>query len=155
VNVKDRQRLKNELGKLGVPGDYLSSWPTKVDNWRHRPMRNTHGDILGPVGIAVPNQPGHPDSAVRRARHGILPTRPSESCMCKACRDRDWSTVVVDADGHIIDSEVRAGMNGSVPTVVQNENECADCGFVVPNGKDLHRSIQAHRRQRHRVAIAV
>ena len=88
MDATKRREVRAELVKTGYAWDYVDSWPPKVDMWWHRPSRNPEGDIMSDVGVLVPNQPGHPDHAARKSRIGLLPWPPSETCQCKACRER-------------------------------------------------------------------
>ncbi len=88
MNNKRKAEVRTELQSAGYRIDYINSWPPKIDMWWHRDTKNPSGDVVSPVGTAVPNQPGHPDHQARKSRMGLLPWPPSESCMCKSCRER-------------------------------------------------------------------
>ena len=167
MNVLDRQDKRKELAMLGVPGSYLDSWQPRVDNWRHIPYLNTEGTLVKPAGMPVPNQPDDMDSALRRARRGVLPTKPSSSCRCKGCRERDWSDTVVDDEGYLIDAQVRATRetketirNGDVAPKpssgrVITGTKCLDCDYVVTTKKRPSIAMASHRRMKHKKVAAL
>ena len=158
LTVKERQEVKRDLARLGVAGEFIDSWQPKMDCFRHTPYRNISGTLVKPAGMAVPNQPMNNDTALRLARRGVLPTRPSEHCRCKGCRERDWANTSVDENGLLIDDEVRAAQNqeaASVASVTVTKpstivgSKCPDCDFVVEAKKRPLFAMSTHRRQKH------
>jgi hypothetical protein len=85
-----RKEVEREWKKLGVPGNVLDTWQPRQNCWSHTPQLTPGGSIAKPAGTFMPNLPGNPDHAMRKARIGVLPWPPAETCRCKACRERDW-----------------------------------------------------------------
>jgi len=79
--------MKQELAGLGYSLSYIDDWQAKTRLYRHRPSYNTQGEISDVVGTYVDNVPGNPDYVLRKARIGLFPWKPSESCECKWCKD--------------------------------------------------------------------
>jgi hypothetical protein len=145
-SVEERQKLRQDLAKHGIRGDYLAGWPDKVDCWRHPPWYNNVGKVVKPAGTFVPNQPGIPDSVLRLARRGVLPTPPSESCSCKACRERDWSLTRINSDAE--DENDRHQLFDITQAVVEGR-QCGKCDYVTAEGKNPQASLAAHSRYLH------
>lgn len=135
MDAEDRKRLRAELKKIGIKGDYLDSWQPRKDLWRHTAMLNNEGKEAKPAGMYVPNQPGDPDSLVRLSVRGLLPWKPTKDCRCKACRERDWQNTFIDRDGeneYLLAAEVRT-------------YKC-ECGWEPAPGKNPGMALKAHQR---------
>lgn len=153
VSPTERKSLRDELAKMGFKGDYIDSWQPRVDCWSHKPRLSISGKESTPAGFAVPNQPGEPYHAVKLSRRGVLPWRPSPSCRCKACRERDWDKLVANSEGLLL-------------TVAQKEvddSSCPKCDYVVPEGRNTVLALRAHgwkhlgktKKRKSKVAVAV
>lgn len=154
MDTAERSRLKEELGKLGIQGDYLESWQRREDLWRHRPQLNISGIESKPAGTVVPNQPSDMDHKYRLAVRGVLPWKPSRACACKACRERDWDRVVLSDEGHITMLEAVKDTpvvsNGAFDSFQGGSTECPECDFVAPPRiKNPKLSVKTHQRQKH------
>ena len=87
TGITERNKMKQELAGLGYSLSYIDDWQAKTRLYRHRPSYNTQGEISDVVGTYVDNVPGNPDYVLRKARIGLFPWKPSESCECKWCKD--------------------------------------------------------------------
>ena len=98
MRTDDRQRFRKELNSLGYHHEYIDTWQPHVTMWWHKPQLNAEGTIVKPVGSESPPQPGHPDTQLRLSSRGLLPWRPSETCMCSYCQARDWDAPIQQAN---------------------------------------------------------
>ena len=87
TGITERNKMKQELAGLGYSLSYIDDWQAKTRLYRHRPSYNTQGEITDVVGTYIDNVPGSPDYVLRKARIGLSPWKPSESCECKWCKD--------------------------------------------------------------------
>ena len=87
TGITERNKMKQELAGLGYSLSYIDDWQAKTRLYRHKPAYNTQGEISDVVGTYVDNVPGNPDYVLRKARIGLFPWKPSESCECKWCKD--------------------------------------------------------------------
>ena len=153
MNTVERNSLKKELALLGIRGEYLEGWQVKEDLWGHKPKLNIDGVEVKPAGYGVPNQPADMDHKYRLAIRGVLPWRPSESCGCKACRERDWSKFIINDEGHIIMAQENTG--SSFEDFVDSRLKCDDCEYVVKaESRDPKASLRLHRRGKHKELVA-
>jgi len=156
MNTVERTYLKGELAKMGIKGDYLDSWQPRGPMWRHKPQLNISGNEVQPAGIEIPNQPLLWDHQLRMAvRIGALPWKPSKDCGCKLCRERDWSKVTVNEEGHIhliVEKESPVGNSDAFESFqTKSINQCPDCDFVVKSdSKNPVGSLRFHRMGKHR-----
>ena len=155
MNTAERQELKKELARYGIKGEYLKEWQPREDLWRHAPKLNINGAQTRPAGAIVPNQPADMDHKLRMAVKGVLPWKPMRDCQCKACRERDWDSAVVNEDGHIsilVKEEVSPFQAFEDPPkpIVPDETKCPDCDFVVrADSKSPKASMRFHRLGKH------
>jgi len=155
MNTAERLSLKRELSKFGIRGEYLDGWQPREDLWRHAPKLNITGTQTRPAGAIVPNQPADMDHKLRMAVNGVLPWKPMRDCRCKACRERDWDSAVVNEEGHIsilVKEEVSPFQAFEDPPkpVVPDETKCPDCDFVVrADSKSPKASLRFHRLGKH------
>ena len=158
MNTAERLSLKRELSKFGIRGEYLDSWQPREDLWRHAPKLNITGAHTRPAGAVVPNQPADMDHKLRMAVNGVLPWKPTRDCQCKACRERDWDSAVVNEEGHIsilVKEEVSPFQAFEDPPkhIVPDETKCPDCDFVVKaDSKSPKASLRFHRLGKHKEA---
>jgi hypothetical protein len=101
AGIMERNRQKDELTSIGFSMRYIDTWQPKTTLYRHKPSYTVSGEIAADVGTAVKGVPGSPDYVLRKARIGLLPWLPGESCTCKWCVDRRGTedTVVAIAEG--------------------------------------------------------
>jgi hypothetical protein len=85
ITTKERTQLRQELVGQGYSWDYIDEWQPKVTLHRHRALTNPSGDIVSPVGATLENLPGNPDYVNRKARLGLFPWPPSNTCTCRWC----------------------------------------------------------------------
>ena len=89
MTTKERTDLREELTGQGYSWNYIDEWPSKTTLYRHREIKNPGGEVVSLAGAALPNLPGHPDYVNRKARQGLLPWPPGESCNCMWCVERN------------------------------------------------------------------
>ena len=89
MTTKERTDLREELTGQGYSWNYIDEWPSKTTLYRHREIKNPGGEVVSSAGTALPNLPGHPDYVNRKARQGLLPWPPGESCNCMWCVERN------------------------------------------------------------------
>ena len=89
VNLSDRQRMRQELVAQGFSWEYIDEWQPKTTLYRHTPGLDIEGNEVFPVGSAIKGVPGSPDYVLRKARLGLLPYPPSETCECRWCAARN------------------------------------------------------------------
>lgn len=94
MRTDERQRFRKELEALGYHHEYIDTWQPHVAMWWHKPQLNIEGIIVKPVGSPSPPQPGHPDTQLRLSSRGLLPWRPTPTCMCSYCQARDWDAPI-------------------------------------------------------------
>ena len=71
VNLSDRQRMRQELVAVGFAWEYIDS-----------------GEETFPVGSSIKGVPGSPDYVLKKARLGMFPFLPSDTCECRWCKAR-------------------------------------------------------------------
>lgn len=155
MDAARRKEVLAELTSNGYAASYLDTWPPKVTLYRHKPGLNTEGTIVFPVGSMIPNQPGHPDHAARKSRYGWLPWLPSDTCKCKACRERATAKALV-----VLVPEAVAPPARVVEEVVSSEPKqarpmlsmkCVFCDFVSKSTYKMPmlNKLKAHVRRAH------
>ena len=85
AGITERNRQKEELTNIGFSMKYIDTWQPKTTLYLHKPSYNVSGEISADVGTAVKGVPGNPDYVLRKARIGLFPWIPSETCTCKWC----------------------------------------------------------------------
>jgi len=87
TGITERNKMKVELANLGYSLKYIDEWQPKTTLYRHKKAYNNEGDVTDDIGTSVSNVPGNPDYVLRKARIGLFPWKPSESCECRWCKD--------------------------------------------------------------------
>ena len=85
VGITERNRQKNELASIGFSLKYIDEWQPKTTLYRHKPSYTVSGEMAEDVGSVVKNVPGSPDYVLRKARIGLFPWMPGDTCTCKWC----------------------------------------------------------------------
>jgi len=85
MTTKERTELRQELVGQGYSWNYIDEWQPKVTLHRHRATYNPSGEVVHGVGTTLKNLPGNPDYVNRKARIGLFPWPPSDSCTCYWC----------------------------------------------------------------------
>ena len=83
MTTKERTELRNELVSQGYAWEYVDEWQPKTTLYLHRAKKNQSGEEVIPVGTKISGVPGNTDYVARKARIGILPYPPSDTCECK------------------------------------------------------------------------
>ena len=89
AGITERNKQKNELTSIGFSMRYIDEWQPKTTLYRHTPSYTVSGEMDSDVGTAVKGVPGSPDYVLRKARMGLFPWLPGESCTCKWCAERN------------------------------------------------------------------
>ena len=116
VNLNDRQRMRQELVAQGFSWEYVDEWQPKTTLYRHAPGLDIEGNEVFPIGSDIKGVPGSPDYVLRKARLGMFPHPPSESCECRWCKAR------------VVDVDISATTDTEPP---QESVICQDCGEEV------------------------
>ena len=87
TGITERNKMKVELANLGYSLKYIDDWQPKTTLYRHKKAYNNEGDVTDDIGTSVSNVPGNPDYVLRKARIGLFPWKPSESCECRWCKN--------------------------------------------------------------------
>ena len=77
--IQERNKQKLELASVCYSIKYIDEWPAKTTLYRHK------SDTAEGKGAAIPNLPGNPDFVLSKARSGLFPWPPSETCTCRWC----------------------------------------------------------------------
>ena len=85
VNLSDRQRMRQELVAQGYSWEYVDEWQPKTSLYRHAPGLDIEGNEVFPVGTIIKGVPGSPDYVLRKARLGMFPYPPANTCECRWC----------------------------------------------------------------------
>ena len=93
VGITERNKQKLELANAGFSMKYIDDWQSKTTLYRHKPSYNNEGEISGAVGAVITGVPGNPDYVLRKAKIGLFPWKPAESCECQWCRETDWKAL--------------------------------------------------------------
>jgi len=129
TGITERNKMKMELANLGYSLKYIDDWQPKTTLYRHKKAYNNEGDVTDDIGTSVSNVPGNPDYVLRKARIGLFPWKPNESCECKWCQETDWEE--------------------KEPEMVQGF--CDVCGFEVEarNNAGVSSKLTFHKRANH------
>ena len=115
--TKERTELRNELVSQGYAWEYVDEWQPKTTLYLHRAKTNGNNQVVKPVGTKVTGVPGNPDYVARKARIGMLPYPPSDTCECRWC-------VVSSVDKEkVVDSDEKVDEMPESAT-------CSECGKV-------------------------
>jgi hypothetical protein len=88
ANIRERNQQQNELASIGYSLRYIDEWAPKITLYRHKPSYNQDGLIVADVGTFVKGVPGEPSYVLKKAKIGLFPWKPNESCTCKWCQSR-------------------------------------------------------------------
>ena len=88
ITTKERTELRQDLVGQGYHWDYIDEWQPTVSLYRHRAMISPSGDLISDVGTKLDNLPGNPDYVSRKARLGLYPWPPGDTCTCRWCAER-------------------------------------------------------------------
>ena len=88
VTTRERTQLREELVGQGYSWEYIDGWQPKITLYRHAEKLNTSKEVVSSIGTKVENLPGNPDYVLRKARIGLLPYPPSDTCECRWCEVR-------------------------------------------------------------------
>jgi len=117
VTTRERTQLREELVGQGYSWEYIDGWQPKITLYRHAEKLNPSKEVVSQIGSKVENLPGNPDYVLRKARQGLLPYPPSDTCECRWCEARSVGVEpVADEDKGEVEQE----------TVL-----CQDCGEEV------------------------
>ena len=133
VTTTERQELRRELVSQGYSWEYIDTWQPKTTLYRHAPGRNNVGDIVFPIGTAIKGVPGNPDYVTKKAKLGMLPVAPSDSCECRWCVESRTSNV-----------------ESSNPNAMAKAS-CKECDYVAEHVRltNATASLRKHERDKH------
>ena len=117
MTTKERSELRDELVGQGYSWEYVDEWQPKTTLYLHRAKTDQNGTEVTPIGTKIAGVPGNPDYVARKARIGMLPYPPSDTCECKWC-------VVSSVDKeNVVDSDEKVDEMPESAT-------CSECGKV-------------------------
>ena len=119
MTTKERSELRDELVGQGYSWEYVDEWQPKTNLYLHRAKTDQNGTEVTPIGTKIAGVPGNPDYVARKARIGMLPYPPSDTCECKWCS---------------ISNERADKVTGSEETSDEESSEsvtCPDCDEVL------------------------
>jgi hypothetical protein len=93
VTTTERQEQRRELVAQGYSWDFIDTWQPKITLYRHKPGKNDVGVLVFPVGTAMKGLPGNPSHVIKKARDGMLPYPPTDTCECRWCVESRTSNV--------------------------------------------------------------
>ena len=96
ANISERNRQQNELAGAGYSLKYIDEWAPRITLYRHKPGYNQDGLIVADVGTFVKGVPGEPSYVLKKAKIGLFPWQPNESCVCQWCQARGAEGAVED-----------------------------------------------------------
>ncbi len=117
MTTKERTELRNELVSQGYAWEYVDEWQPKTTLYLHRARTNPEGHVVKPVGTKISGVPGNPDYVARKARIGMLPYPPSDTCECKWCAVGNVNKDKVTDSGEKVDE-------------MPESATCSECGKV-------------------------
>ena len=85
AGITERNQIKNELVGMGYSLKYIDEWQPKTRLYRHKAAYSVTGTMMEGVGTFISNVPGSPDYVLRKAKIGLFPWTPSDSCTCRWC----------------------------------------------------------------------
>jgi hypothetical protein len=94
VGITERNQQKLELANAGFSLKYIDEWIPKTTLYRHRASYNAEGSVSEDIGTMVRGVPGSPDYVLRKAKIGLFPWTPGESCKCQWCSVSKTQVVV-------------------------------------------------------------
>ena len=87
VGITERNQQKLELANAGFSLRYVDEWIPKTTLHRHKPSYYVTGEVAEDVGSTIKGVPGNPDYVLRKAKIGLFPWAPGESCECQWCAE--------------------------------------------------------------------
>lgn len=134
LTTKDRTELRDELVGQGYSWEYIDDWQPKITLYRHAIKMSPSGEVISPAGTAVKGLPGNPDYVARKAKLGMLPYLPSDTCKCRWCAE---SRIEVKKD------VVSSADENNEPLATA---ECPDCSFkaTAHTGTGAASRLRAH-----------
>ena len=134
ITTRERTELRDELVGQGYSWEYIDDWHPKITLYRHAIKMSPSGEVISPAGTAVKGLPGNPDYVARKAKLGMLPYLPSDTCTCRWCAE---SRIEVKKD------VVSSTDENNEPFATA---ECSDCSFkaTAPTGTGAASRLRAH-----------
>ena len=118
ADITKRNRQKVELASIGYSLRYIDDWQPKTTLYRHKPSYNEEGIVVADVGTTTPNVPGNPDYVLSKARIGLFPWPPSETCECRWCVSSDPARSIGGETVVSVKKETEAVVAVDDPTVI-------------------------------------
>jgi len=117
AGITERNQQKLDLANAGFSLRYIDEWQPKATLYRHKPSYAADGTVSEGIGTVAAGVPGNPDYVLRKARIGLFPWAPSESCTCQ------WCVARKDEVGTVAETGEGAADQESV--------DCQECGETV------------------------
>ena len=87
TGITERNKMKTALANVGYSLKYIDEWIPKATLYRHKPSYYVSGGVAEDVGSTTKEVPGNPDYVLRKAKIGLFPWPPGESCECQWCAE--------------------------------------------------------------------
>ena len=127
TGITERNKIKAELAGLGYSMKYIDEWIPKTTLYRHKPSYYVSGGVAEDVGSTIKGVPGNPDYVLRKAKIGLFPWAPGESCECQWCVGR----MAGNAKAEPVEETPGAESNPAV------EIKCAVCDYKASGGSKV------------------
>jgi len=126
AGITERNQMKNELAGMGYSLKYIDEWQPKTRLYRHKAAYNSEGTMMEGVGTFISNVPGNPDYVLRKAKIGLFPWMPGDTCTCKWCLERRQPDEPVQQSSQ--DAAGTAVMSSSAAVPVSRRKESGQTG---------------------------
>ena len=130
VGITERNKIKAELTGLGYSMKYIDEWIPKTTLHRHKPSYYVTGEVAEDVGSTVKGVPGNPDYVLRKAKIGLFPWAPGESCECQWCVAGRGEEVEEPVIVEVKDSRTQAAKGTFNKTLGWAIVDCPVCEYV-------------------------
>ena len=132
VGITERNQQKQELVDAGFSLRYIDEWIPKTTLYRHKASYDVAGSVSEDIGTMVKGVPGSPDYVLRKAKIGLFPWTPGESCECQWCMQARAGETKAEV------SKEDAAIVSSAP--------CPDCFFMAsaPTATGAASRLRAH-----------
>ena len=132
VGITERNQQKQELVGAGFSLRYIDEWMPKTTLYRHKASYDGAGNVSEDIGTIVKGVPGNPDYVLLKAKIGLFPWTPGESCECQWCTRARVG-------------ETKAEVSKEDATIMLSA-PCPDCDFIAsaPTATGAASRLRAH-----------
>ena len=140
VGVSERNQQKLELVNAGFSLKYIDEWQPKTSLYRHKPSYNIEGNVSQGIGTVIKGVPGNPDYVLRKARIGLFPWLPSDTCECQWCREKAVKAVK-EKPKEEVKKEILTSQSETTVKL-----KCPNCDYIASgtSGVSATSSLRAH-----------